>query len=238
VQDPRELLPAAPDSSGFVGSAGVGAVSAGYVPEVAKVFFVAQSETNSVSWADDAPHPWRRYFARSLDLSINGSITGLIVALLWAFIDEKVAERFLGYASGNKIMSGFFASLPAIPLDAILIAPTGCTLGKWFFGVLWCSGSWRGSCSYRHPCRTPTGIQGVAQGISSWRAAGDANYPPFRSIHSDQDRFNYAGSIAKRGRSASANGRLSDSSLRGGRCLALGYVGGGWISLNCLTGVD
>jgi uncharacterized RDD family membrane protein YckC len=135
VQDPRELLPAAPDSSGFVGSAGVGAVSAGYVPEVAKVSFVAQSETNSVSWADDSPHPWRRYFVRSLDLSLNGSITGLIVASLWAFIDEKVAERFLGYASENRILSSLFASFFAIPLDAILIGLTGCTLGKWFFGV-------------------------------------------------------------------------------------------------------
>lgn len=79
-------------------------------------------------------HPWRRYFARTIDL-ITG---GFLVFLGAAFLIDSLSPRLANYISDlitNEFAAGMLACATWIPVEALLIATTGTTPAKWIFGI-------------------------------------------------------------------------------------------------------
>lgn len=76
-------------------------------------------------------HPWRRYFARLLDVLLMGTTFYFVLAIFF----PKVCQEVLSIVGENKaldlMLTGFFAML----LNPILISLTGTTLGKYIFGI-------------------------------------------------------------------------------------------------------
>lgn len=72
------------------------------------------------------PHPWRRYFARSIDAWIVGMTVGVPLAFLAPveYIDQ-IPDSAIGLVIGILI----------IPYDALCFANWNRTLGKWILGI-------------------------------------------------------------------------------------------------------
>ena len=87
-------------------------------------------------WADTAPHPWRRYFARLLDTAISGVFAE--IAVLWALlaINPELGGRIAhAVATSNPVIqTPLIVALAVIP-NAVIIGLSGCSIGKWIFGV-------------------------------------------------------------------------------------------------------
>lgn len=88
-------------------------------------------------WADETPHPWRRYFARCLDLTLWTLIMMFPVGVGLTFLDPQLLGRITRYltAPGSIAAQFFLAFVLAMIANAILIGLTGGNLGKWLFGV-------------------------------------------------------------------------------------------------------
>ncbi len=73
------------------------------------------------------PHPWRRYFARTLDMSIYGIIVTsfFLLVVRWDTAGD-------GFASLVEIA---FSRLLMILIEPILLSKLGTTPGKWIFGL-------------------------------------------------------------------------------------------------------
>jgi uncharacterized RDD family membrane protein YckC len=76
-------------------------------------------------------HPWRRYFARMVDMAVLGGPVALVVlALLGAFTYLPV-----DLVANNDLLLAAALMVATIPLEAVSLAATGSTPGKWLFGV-------------------------------------------------------------------------------------------------------
>lgn len=79
-------------------------------------------------------HPWRRFFARGIDLSIFGLIP--FVALCWAVV-YYFPNKAMGFA--EAIQNPFIVTILLvglwIPIEANLLSVLGNTPGKWLFGI-------------------------------------------------------------------------------------------------------
>ncbi|MFN5270830.1 MAG: RDD family protein [Hyphomonadaceae bacterium] len=88
-------------------------------------------------WTDPSPHPWRRFFARTIDLNVNAFVFVFAWTLLmtttapnqsdfWApfFVDQA-------YSFPRALLTTAFSFLGNIPF----MAYSGTTLGKWIFGI-------------------------------------------------------------------------------------------------------
>ena len=101
-------------------------------------------------WNDTTAHPWRRYFARSLDMILCNYITmGMAFAII--FTVTKVAMVFFDFDPDSlirqfdslvnlypiqvKIMDGLLVIIVSTIITAILIGLVGSSAGKWLFGV-------------------------------------------------------------------------------------------------------
>lgn len=89
-------------------------------------------------WITSHPHPWRRYFARLLDILIFGTTAFAALGVLLYSITPDFADRLFtsmeapsGGALLDIVLTTFFASV----LSAVCIGFTGRTIGKWFFGI-------------------------------------------------------------------------------------------------------
>jgi hypothetical protein len=68
----------------------------------------------------NAPHPWRRYFARILDVVLYALIGGIGIEI-----------AFPGWLDGaNDRLVAIAASFVAVPIETVLIALFGTTVGK------------------------------------------------------------------------------------------------------------
>jgi hypothetical protein len=82
-------------------------------------------KSSSVVTNDDKPHPWRRYFARMLDLWIVAVTLGFCIGLIAPeFLDETPDMVF-----------GIIASLVVLPYEAYLLSTWDRTIGKWLLGI-------------------------------------------------------------------------------------------------------
>lgn len=89
-------------------------------------------------WTDRKPHPWRRYAARMLDLTVVSLVMGAllgVVGLLFAPEPSAKFWQFLGSGPVGKVAEMMLSLLLVIPGNALLLGLTGGTLGKWMFGV-------------------------------------------------------------------------------------------------------
>lgn len=92
---------------------------------------------NARQWADESPHPWRRYFARYLDLALWTMIMMILIGVGLTFLDPRVLTQLIDLLTqpGIIVAEFFLAFILAMIPNAILIGLTGGNLGKWLFGV-------------------------------------------------------------------------------------------------------
>jgi uncharacterized RDD family membrane protein YckC len=101
------------------------------VPDVNPVFVAKQS------WTDAAPHPWRRFFARMIDTSINGFIGVYLFSFLLATFDPALSKNLIKSLSDpdGRMWDILVTPILAMFVNAAFIGITGTSIGKWFFGI-------------------------------------------------------------------------------------------------------
>lgn len=79
-------------------------------------------------------HPWRRYFARTIDLFTGGILVfAMFSFLLEKFIPEQ-AQQFNTIIE-NEIIAGFVVYSLWIPFEALFLSYLATTPAKWVFGI-------------------------------------------------------------------------------------------------------
>jgi len=90
-------------------------------------------------WTDTSAHPWRRYFARMLDLSLFSLLSFVLIGGLLGVLAPEMLDSFLavleGPFLGQFVIAPVLAIILAAPWIALAIGLTGGTPGKWLFGV-------------------------------------------------------------------------------------------------------
>jgi uncharacterized RDD family membrane protein YckC len=88
-------------------------------------------------WTDLSPRPWRRYFARTLDLNLNVFILGWVVVTLIGSLAPAHLPGWVHFfvEPGTKWISGLLATAIGFMANVPLMAYYGSTLGKWIFGI-------------------------------------------------------------------------------------------------------
>jgi len=79
-------------------------------------------------------YPWRRFFARTIDLFFVSLIFIMAFALLGTIFFPAAAEGLLR-ALGNPLISGVVVYLFWVPIEAFFISRSGATPGKALFGI-------------------------------------------------------------------------------------------------------
>lgn len=79
-------------------------------------------------------HPWRRLFARTVDICTAGLV--LFMLLIFAF-SATMPEQAAGFAKAieNPIIASVVLYLIWLPADALLLSLFGTTPAKWLFGI-------------------------------------------------------------------------------------------------------
>lgn len=79
-------------------------------------------------------HPWRRLFARTVDICTAGFV--LFLLLIFAF-SATMPEQAAGFAKAieNPIIASVVLYLIWLPAEAVLLSLFGTTPAKWLFGI-------------------------------------------------------------------------------------------------------
>lgn len=113
----------------------------------------------------ESTHPWRRYFAKLIDLSTLGlyAWVGVMFGLGFALaaIDAGSVIRFLE----KPIVNGVTALIVWTPLDALCLSAFGNTPGRWLFGIR-VRTSDGGNLSFPVAFRRSILVSGVGMGMS------------------------------------------------------------------------
>lgn len=89
-------------------------------------------------WTDASPHPWRRYFARSVDIFVFGMIGIVLIGGIGALVAPTATDQFLNLFEMDfvgQLISGPALIILAAPFVAVSMALSGGSFGKWLFGV-------------------------------------------------------------------------------------------------------
>lgn len=89
------------------------------------------------AWTDRKPHPWRRYFARMLDLSLTGAVTWMVIGFVWGMLAPAQSTAFFAWLSQplGRLVDVLLTMIVVMPGNALMLGLTGFTPGKWLFGV-------------------------------------------------------------------------------------------------------
>lgn len=82
-------------------------------------------------------HPWRRYFARTFDNLVIGSLIWVCLGALSLLFPPEPTDRFFAFFEHpvGRLFDGMLTLVLMIPASALLIGLTGSSPGKWIFGV-------------------------------------------------------------------------------------------------------
>ncbi|MHB1351421.1 MAG: RDD family protein [Desulfobulbaceae bacterium] len=95
----------------------------------------AEAEINqSKSFLGGQHHPWRRFFARTVDVSTIGLALVFAAAFGIGYLLPEKAEGFVKSLE-NPIIAGFIIYFMLLPVEATFLATMGTTPGKWLFGI-------------------------------------------------------------------------------------------------------
>jgi len=88
----------------------------------------------SKSFLGGLHHPWRRFFARTVDISTIGLL--LFLVLIFA-VGAMMPAQAAGFARAieNPIIAGVVLYLVWLPADAVFLSLFGTTPAKWLFGI-------------------------------------------------------------------------------------------------------
>lgn len=98
----------------------------------------AQQSTSPVdqskSFFGGLHHPWRRLFARTVDICTAGFV--LFLLLIFVF-SATMPEQAVGFAKAveNPIVASVVLYLIWLPAEAVLLSLFGTTPAKWLFGI-------------------------------------------------------------------------------------------------------
>lgn len=97
----------------------------------------SSSSEKGTAWNDTSPHPWRRYFARMVDTSVNGAMAFFFISIVWHTLDSNSANQFFNFLNSPSLqfLNIIATVFVAIFVNAALIGFTGGSIGKWFFGI-------------------------------------------------------------------------------------------------------
>jgi uncharacterized RDD family membrane protein YckC len=98
-----------------------------------------RSVEETIGWSDRKPHPWRRYFARTIDVYVAFILIVVLVCGGWAAVNFNSFKKFI-LASDflnrwTEMFLGMGAYFFSMFVNAVFIGFTGGTFGKWLFGV-------------------------------------------------------------------------------------------------------
>lgn len=109
------------------------------LPQDPTPFILTPAPASAVrGWTDRKPHPWRRYWARMLDIAVMGGVTWFVIGFVAGAVAPEPTKRFFDFLTSGplgKIADALLTLVVAIPGNAILLGLTGGTLGKWLFGI-------------------------------------------------------------------------------------------------------
>jgi len=99
--------------------------------------------TGSVDILAQEVHPWRRYFARMVDMNLSLLLVVVPVLLLIILLLTLIAPALLpGLSTGldqfskfNLIVNILITCLLWIPIESLYMCTLGTTPGKWVFGI-------------------------------------------------------------------------------------------------------
>lgn len=103
-------------------------------PVVSTEPHVSEAGDESKKFLGGIYHPWRRLFARTVDISTLGLLALIGVAFGVGILFPSKATAF-AKALENQIIAGFILLTLWIPLEAILLSTVGNTPAKWLFGI-------------------------------------------------------------------------------------------------------
>ncbi|GLQ95805.1 RDD family protein [Dyella mobilis] len=94
-------------------------------------------EVEDDGWQWSAPAPWRRYFARVLDIFLLGTFTWMVFTIISAATNQALFATLFrrGGLMGVPYLSNVVLMASLIPVQALLLGTSGTTVGKWIFGV-------------------------------------------------------------------------------------------------------
>ncbi|MGY4303901.1 hypothetical protein ACVIJ6_001144 [Bradyrhizobium sp. USDA 4369] len=76
-------------------------------------------------------HPWRRYFARMIDIWIFSWVAGIVILLAMNVLVSSQAANYI-----NDQMLGWVMVALYIPFEALLLQLFGTTFGKYLYGIV------------------------------------------------------------------------------------------------------
>ncbi len=79
-------------------------------------------------------HPWRRYFARTIDLFFISLVFVVVFLFIGSIFFPQSAVNILE-TLGNPLISGVIVYLFWVPIEAFFLSSRGATPGKWIFGI-------------------------------------------------------------------------------------------------------
>lgn len=79
-------------------------------------------------------HPWRRYFARIVDMFTLGLATLAGCSFIIGYMFPLQAQFFVK-ALNNQFVAMFFLIIVWLPVEALLMSTIGTTPAKWLFGI-------------------------------------------------------------------------------------------------------
>lgn len=79
-------------------------------------------------------HPWRRFWARTVDIGTSGVILLVLVAVFVSSVAPDLAARLTALAA-HPAAGGIAVYLVWIPAESLMLAFWGATPAKWLFGI-------------------------------------------------------------------------------------------------------
>jgi uncharacterized RDD family membrane protein YckC len=95
---------------------------------------ISEARDESNKFLGGIYHPWRRFFARCLDIYTLGLLSLLLVVLVASILFPSKAPVFAKIFD-NQIIASFIIAIWWIPLEAFLLSTAGNTPAKWLFGI-------------------------------------------------------------------------------------------------------
>lgn len=86
------------------------------------------------NFEDTTQHPWRRFFARTVDLFTGGILVFFLFSIAIGYFFPRKVDDFIELVD-NPIIAAFVLYLLWIPFEALLISATSTTFAKWIFGI-------------------------------------------------------------------------------------------------------
>jgi uncharacterized RDD family membrane protein YckC len=88
-------------------------------------------------WSAQPPAPWRRYGARLLDMTVNGTVGFSLLGVVFYSVAPATADRFFSLfeSEAGILIDLLLSALMASLIGGCLIGVSGFTLGKLIFGI-------------------------------------------------------------------------------------------------------